>query len=443
MSIAPIVLVTAIVILGGVIATVGDRLGSRVGKARLSLFNLRPRQTAVLITILTGLTISASTLGVLFASSKELRDGVFKLAKIKQELRHSGQDLERLQARQQGMIRQLERSRTEELIAQKALRTTNLSLSQARQQQRVTATVLAKTLRQFSLVARQTLALHQEIHRLKQEQLSLVQQRNQVRSEIAQRDQALAAREAHLVALQHQQARLESQIVQVEHEYDLVSQGYQDLLQGNIAVQRGQLLSAGVLKITSPQEAPLAIDQILQVANAKALQLVRPGTSTVGEQIIQIPQQEVEHLIQVISDGRDYVVSIHSLGNYIVGAKEVQVGAEVSLNQLVFSQGALIASTTIDASQTSPDQVLKKLNLLFAYSQFRARQGGLLTDTVQIDTNVLANFIKQVQQYQGRLQIQAVAAKPTYTIGPLQISLVALHNGQVVFRSQATASDSL
>ncbi|XGB38754.1 MAG: DUF3084 domain-containing protein [Cyanobacteria bacterium LVE1205-1] len=36
------VLVFAILVLGGVIATVGDRLGTRVGKARLSLFNLRP-----------------------------------------------------------------------------------------------------------------------------------------------------------------------------------------------------------------------------------------------------------------------------------------------------------------------------------------------------------------------------------------------------------------
>lgn len=49
-----LVLIAAILILGGVIATVGDRLGTRVGKARLTLFNLRPRKTATLITILTG-----------------------------------------------------------------------------------------------------------------------------------------------------------------------------------------------------------------------------------------------------------------------------------------------------------------------------------------------------------------------------------------------------
>ncbi len=55
-------LILAILVLGGLIATVGDRLGSRIGKARLSIFKLRPRTTATVVTIVTGALISASTL---------------------------------------------------------------------------------------------------------------------------------------------------------------------------------------------------------------------------------------------------------------------------------------------------------------------------------------------------------------------------------------------
>ena len=47
-------LILALLVLGGVLSTLGDQLGSKVGKARLSLFNLRPRKTAVVITALTG-----------------------------------------------------------------------------------------------------------------------------------------------------------------------------------------------------------------------------------------------------------------------------------------------------------------------------------------------------------------------------------------------------
>ncbi|MFN7629778.1 MAG: DUF3084 domain-containing protein, partial [Cyanobacteriota bacterium] len=36
-------LILALLLLGGVLSTLGDRLGTKVGKARLSLFNLRPR----------------------------------------------------------------------------------------------------------------------------------------------------------------------------------------------------------------------------------------------------------------------------------------------------------------------------------------------------------------------------------------------------------------
>ncbi|MEM9165037.1 MAG: DUF3084 domain-containing protein, partial [Cyanobacteria bacterium P01_F01_bin.4] len=70
-----LILVATILLLGGVIATVGDRIGMRVGKARLSLFNLRPRQTATVVSVLTGGVISASTLGLLLITSEQLRKG--------------------------------------------------------------------------------------------------------------------------------------------------------------------------------------------------------------------------------------------------------------------------------------------------------------------------------------------------------------------------------
>ena len=44
-----LVLIATVLVLGGLIATLGDRIGMRVGNARLSLFNLRPRQTATVV----------------------------------------------------------------------------------------------------------------------------------------------------------------------------------------------------------------------------------------------------------------------------------------------------------------------------------------------------------------------------------------------------------
>jgi len=80
-------------ILGGVIATVGDRIGTRVGRRASACLSFGPN-TAVVVTILTGSIISASTLAILFATSEQLRIGVFELENIQRNLRHRRQDLQ-------------------------------------------------------------------------------------------------------------------------------------------------------------------------------------------------------------------------------------------------------------------------------------------------------------------------------------------------------------
>ena len=58
-------LILVLAIMGGAIAFIGDKLGSKIGKKRLSIFGLRPYHTSVLMTVITGILIAAVTLGVL------------------------------------------------------------------------------------------------------------------------------------------------------------------------------------------------------------------------------------------------------------------------------------------------------------------------------------------------------------------------------------------
>ena len=57
-------------ILGGIVAYVGDRIGMKVGRKRLSIFGLRPKHTSIVITVITGILISAVTLSVALAIVK-------------------------------------------------------------------------------------------------------------------------------------------------------------------------------------------------------------------------------------------------------------------------------------------------------------------------------------------------------------------------------------
>ena len=82
-----------LLLLGGLISTLGDLLGSKIGKARFSVLKLRPKKTAILITILTGSLISASSLSLMILVNRQLRVGLFKLGDLQKKLQESKQVL--------------------------------------------------------------------------------------------------------------------------------------------------------------------------------------------------------------------------------------------------------------------------------------------------------------------------------------------------------------
>ena len=86
-----------VLILGGILSTLGDRLGTRVGKARLSIFKLRPKSTAVLITVFTGSIISAISFATMVAFDRDLRVGLFQLEDIREKIIESEKELKKLE----------------------------------------------------------------------------------------------------------------------------------------------------------------------------------------------------------------------------------------------------------------------------------------------------------------------------------------------------------
>ena len=75
------------------ISTLGDLLGSKIGKARFSILKLRPKKTAILVTILTGSLISASSLSLMILVNRQLRVGLFRLGDLQKKLEDSRQML--------------------------------------------------------------------------------------------------------------------------------------------------------------------------------------------------------------------------------------------------------------------------------------------------------------------------------------------------------------
>ena len=86
-----------VLVLGGILSTLGDRLGTKVGKARLSIFKLRPKSTAVLITVFTGSIISAISFATMVVFDRDLRVGLFQLEDIREKIIESETELKKLE----------------------------------------------------------------------------------------------------------------------------------------------------------------------------------------------------------------------------------------------------------------------------------------------------------------------------------------------------------
>lgn len=475
------ILIAAILILGGVIATVGDRIGTRVGKARLSLFNLRPKKTAVIVTIFTGGLISATTLAILFAADEGLRKGLFELEDIQRDLGQKREQLKTAETQKGQVERELNQSRQERSQVQQELQTINKYLRAANTKQKATQSQLNRTLNQqaktqvrlyetqsrlggivvqyqqakteLQTLYNQRLTLQGAVQELKSERERLYAQSKQAIDEaktaiekrdrkitkldkliqnrnlqIKQREGVIATRESRLQELEKQQKFLEQEVARLEKYY----QSYRDLRLGKLALVRGQVIAAGLITVDKPIMATQAIIQILQEANRNAnIQLTEPGAKATNTEILRVTKNQVDQLIAQIKDGREYVVRIFSAGNYVRGEKQIEFFADAARNQLVFSSGEILATTTADLINMTSDQLRQRLDLLVSASQFRARNAGIV-EAVEVEGTFL-RFITQLQQTEQEVEVKAVAAEDTYTIGPLRIKLVALLNGQVLF----------
>jgi uncharacterized protein (DUF3084 family) len=431
-------LVVVILLLGGLIATLGDRIGSRVGKARLSLFKLRPRTTAVLVTIVTGGVISATTLGILLAADRQLRDGLFRLHQIQEDLRRVEKQKNEAQAELTTARNQLQRTQEKLRIANQNVKAIEAKLAQVNRNYQ-------QALAKLATAEQESRTLEAQIQDLKQDRAQLQAQLQQAQIQVAQaRTQA--------ERLRQEGQKLQSQIAQLELVRGRLEQEIGQLRQGNVAIRREQVLATATVRAIYDRDlARQAVEQTLQEASRVAgclgqrrmqpeVCLSRTSRGDPHSPRIRISSTELNHLVNTLSNGREYVVRVLASANYSSGEPEVGVFTDVTPNRLIFPAGAVVAQISLDLSNMDEVAILAQLDRLFLASNVRARQSGILADPLtnkvgSFSQLALVQFVEQLQNLKGVVQVQSVARRPIYTAGPLEIQLVAVQNGEVVLRS--------
>jgi len=104
-------LVLFIVVLAGVIAYIGDRVGHQVGRRRLTMFGLRPRYTSTIIAVSTGMLIALVVVLAAIFASEYVKTAFFRLGEVNNRIND-------LQAQANALTAELMNSRNERMIVQ-------------------------------------------------------------------------------------------------------------------------------------------------------------------------------------------------------------------------------------------------------------------------------------------------------------------------------------
>ena len=375
-------LILTLLVLGGVLSNLGDRLGSRVGKARLSLFRLRPRNTAVLITVLTGSLISAISLGLMLLVSERLRTGLFELDQLEERLANS----------------------------RRLLASSQLELNRAEQGKR-------DAQQRFEQAQARASKLRQELAPLIAQRNRLEQERSRLNLEVRDRDAEIGRTEAELSQVRKRIAAGAQELKDLES--NLIA-----LRRGDVVITSGQILSSAKVALERPEQAQQVITALLQQANINAFRRVLPDQPP-DRQILLVPRNDIAKLEELLAKPGRWVVSILSAANVLRGERQVLAFPDLRPNRPVVKAGEVLASTTMEGDLTGQDGINRRLNLLLAAAYARAQRQGTLVEGLQFDAASLNQLGRALAERPAGqvVQLEAVVLRDADTPDPIAVEL--------------------
>lgn len=332
-------LIVLLVIMGGAIAYLGDRIGLRVGKRKLTLFGLRPRHTSILITILTGVVITGASVGLLSLASADVRTAIFHMGEIQAALATTRARLEVVEGDLAAQEERLAQTLAERNQAVGDLEAAVAQLDTARSQ-------------------------------LDEAQRALAFQEERVKN-LTRIGQDL---QSHVDELQSTRDRLQEQVATLTEEYLQLAYAMRS---GRLTYQADELVGATVIdgsaSFEQVQEELLAFldEQEQRVRQRLDLPAESPALVFESEDVFYYTAREV-----TTQQGR-WVVRIRAVNNTFAG-ESLLVGFELIPEAKVYSRDQVIVRRTVDGSD--PDAIESELLQLLWDVNEQAIRDGMMTD---------------------------------------------------------------
>ncbi|MEN3202550.1 MAG: DUF3084 domain-containing protein [Atribacterota bacterium] len=362
-------LILVLILLSGVIAYVGDFLGRRVGKRKLSVLALRPRYTAILVSIVTGILISTVTLAILSIASQDVRTALFGMEELKERLESLNREVLERNAELEHMKKTVHLY--EEQVAALSEKERELSLSKA--------------------------SLEEQVRSLQENVKELEKQRKALQDEIQ--------------SLQVELSRLRANLLAVR-QGEIVFRDEEEILR---VVAKGGL---------SQDEAENFLLSLIRRATVIA-QARGAGQDREGRGVVFVQEENFREVAaKLLARNGEYVVRLVAALNTLRG-EPVIARFVLEENKKIFSQGEVILRKTVylERGKTNPDlviaEILRDLNILGVEKGVLPQEGKVGV----ISALNLSEVTRELEKREGEVLLEAVAESDVFTAGPMRVFL--------------------
>ena len=373
-----VALILVIVLTGGLIAFIGDRIGTRVGKRRMTLWGLRPRYTSIIITILTGILIAGSTIGVLTITSYDVRTALFGMEALKKQARELAAEVE---------------SRT------KALDAAQKELNAARSE-------IEKKNAEYAATNERIVSITRDLQDL---------QRNK---------QVLDER---IASLNTAKAELQQDVDRLNELTANLRRGIATVREGTIVLRAGEVIAVNVVQGGGNRvDVERRLTDYMKLAN----QRLRDRFQIEDEKLdlIFIGKTHAEEVISFMTTHSEpMVLRLLSASNVVIG--EPVIGQfEIFPNRLIFEKSAVVLRDRVSYSG-DPTEAEQILTIFLRRVNEMAVKQGVIPDPLQGTVGNLSaqsyyEAVNQLRRLKGEVEITAVARTEVSSIGPLTIDIL-------------------
>lgn len=372
-------LIVIMAIVGGLIAYIADKMGSKIGKKKMSVFGLRPKYTSILLTVFSGVIISVVTICVMAIASQSARTALFGMDKIQKEL--ESLNLEKITAA-------AALAKAEEDVNSK-----NLTISE-----------LDEKIRQSTV------------------------ENDAMEAKLADVNAKYALAQDEVASLSEAKKQLNDEIDELEKTTDALRKGIINIREGQVFYRAGEVVYAGIMRGGLSHEENMAqINWLLQNANEMALQRLGIQDEDKSIQAIWVSKKIVDNALQVLDKSNgNMLFRIRTVANIIVG-ELVICDIEMTENQFIYSDGSLIyrEAVNLDVPGANYNNII--LNFLNRVNH-AAVQAGVLPDPLtgkvgNMDAAMIIEVNNEMRRLGGQVVLEAYANGDITTAGPVLVRL--------------------